>query len=379
MKRPLMIKLLSVLICACFLLPACGREPVEPEREQELSIWYVQGDMLSEELSALTEQFNAETGSVKVLLRAFATEEEFAAAMDSARPDMILCGHERAFALHEQGRLRDISAGFSGSAPAFHESFLQSSPCVGRSFFPAGAETPLLAVNSSAFKASSVYSEGQEPFSSLEKLCAAAAAYGQNEGKVFFTADSFASLFAAALAESETPFTGIRQEDIKSTAYKEVYNMLAEAAYCGGVAGFGSPALPLAESGDTVCALVSSPDIAPPLAEELSLYPQPLFGDAPILARSYGLAVTSPFADRDGAAARFISWLYSPERVSEAAQARGLIPSVSCGKPQSSDPRTELLHALSSSPLYFPELDNGCFRMNLEFEESFRAALEMLK
>ena len=356
MKTRPFFRIACFLLCACLLLSGCGEEIQTPE-EETVSIWLVEGELLAAELAALAEQFNNASFPVKAELRTFANEEELGAALDSARPDLILCGHERAVALHEQGRLRDVSAGFT-HAPAYSESFLALSDCVGSAFFPIGAETELLAVNGPAFDQSAASARGQQ-------------------GQVFFTADSFTSLFTLALGPVGSGFSGVREQDILREDYKRVYNLLAEAAYEGGLAACDSPALPLAENGDVVCALVSSIELTGELSGELELHP--LSGPAGCFARAVGLAVTSPFSGREQAIAKFLSWLLQPQRAVELALSHGLIPAVTGWEPEEAGVLDTALLSLSSAELYFPPLDSGYFRTDGEFEHRFRAALEMLK
>lgn len=374
MKTRPFFRIACFLLCACLLLSGCGEEIQTPE-EETVSIWLVEGELLSAELAALAEQFNNASFPVKAELRAFANEEELGAALDSARPDLIFCGHERAVALHEQGRLRDVSSGFT-HAPAYSESFLALSDCVGSAFFPIGAETELLAVNGPAFDQSAASALGRGSITSIEGLCAAASACGQ-QGQVFFTADSFTSLFTLALGPVGSGFSGVREQDILSEDYKRFYNLLAEAAYEGGLAACDSPALSLAENGDVVCALVSSIELTGELSGELELHP--LSGLAGCFARAVGLAVTSPFSGREQAIAKLLSWLLQPQRAVELALSHGLIPAVTGWEPEEAGVLDTALLSLSSAELYFPPLDSGYFRTDGEFEHRFRAALEMLK
>ena len=373
MKTRLLFRTLCLLLCVGLLLSACGEEIQTPE-EQTVSIWLVEGELLSAELTVLTEQFNSASFPVKAELRAFADEAALGEALDSARPDLILCGHERAVALYEQDRLRDISALFS-QAPAYSESFLALSDCVGSAFFPIGAETELLVLNGPAFDGSAASALGRESLSTLEGLCAAASACG-GQGQVFFTADSFTALFTAALGPV-AGFSGIREQDILSEDYKRVYNLLAEAAYEGGLAAYGDSALSLAENGNVVCALVSSIGLTGELSGELELHP--ISGPGGCFARAVGLAVTSPFSGQEQAIAKFLSWLLQPQRAESLALSRGLIPAITGWTPEEPGALDTALLSLSHAALYFPPLDSGCFRSEGEFEHRFRAALEMLK
>ena len=156
-----------------------------------------------------------------------------------------------------------------------------------------------------------------------------------------------------------------------------MYNLLAEAAYEGGLAACDSPALPLVESGEVVCALVSSIELTGELSGELKLHP--LSGPAGGFARAVGLAVTSPFSGREQAIARFLSWMLQPRRAADLALTRGLIPAIGGWAPEEPGEVETALLSLSEETLYFPPLDSGYFRSDGEFEHRFRAALEMLK
>lgn len=74
MKTRKCFRILCVLLCACLLLTGCGEEIKTPE-EETVSIWLVEGELLSAELTALAEQFNNASFPVKAELRAFANEE----------------------------------------------------------------------------------------------------------------------------------------------------------------------------------------------------------------------------------------------------------------------------------------------------------------
>ena len=108
MKKRLISALCALLLTGA-MLSGCSEMPDKEEKSTVISIWYVQGDLMSEALAAQAELFNQTARDISVELKVYAGESELASALDSARPDMILCGHERAFSLYEQQRLRDIS------------------------------------------------------------------------------------------------------------------------------------------------------------------------------------------------------------------------------------------------------------------------------
>ena len=110
-------KLMSALLCLCtLLLCACAGEVSEPDEQHQLKLWYVESAPMAEDLVQLAEEFNETHSGYKVVPRAFDSEQKLAAAFDSGHPDLLLCGHERAFALYEQDKLTDLSAALGGGA-----------------------------------------------------------------------------------------------------------------------------------------------------------------------------------------------------------------------------------------------------------------------
>ena len=113
-------KLTAALLCLCtLLLCACAGEEQEPDEQHQLKLWYVESAPMAENLVQLIEEFNASSSGYKVVPRAFESEQKLAAAFDSGHPDLLLCGHERAFALYEQDKLTDISSALGEDAPEF--------------------------------------------------------------------------------------------------------------------------------------------------------------------------------------------------------------------------------------------------------------------
>ena len=190
-------KITAALLCLCtLLLCACAGEEQEPDEQHQLKLWYVESAPMAENLVQLIEEFNASSSGYKVVPRAFESEQKLAAAFDSGHPDLLLCGHERAFALYEQDKLTDISSALGEDAPEFLSGVDIYSLSVGRSYFPLGAQTQLLYVNGAAFDASKTGAGvGSAAFGTIEALCAIATAYGRSTGEPFMTADSFADMF----------------------------------------------------------------------------------------------------------------------------------------------------------------------------------------
>ena len=67
MKTRPFFRIACFLLCACLLLSVCGEEIQTPE-EETVSIWLVEGELLSAELTVLAEQFNSASFPVKAEL-----------------------------------------------------------------------------------------------------------------------------------------------------------------------------------------------------------------------------------------------------------------------------------------------------------------------
>ena len=303
-------KLTAALLCLCtLLLCACAGEEQEPDEQHQLKLWYVESAPMAENLVQLIEEFNASSSGYKVVPRAFESEQKLAAAFDSGHPDLLLCGHERAFALYEQDKLTDISSALGEDAPEFLSGVDIYSLSVGCSYFPLGAQTQLLYVNGAAFDASKTGAGvGSAAFGTIEALCSIATAYGRSTGEPFMTADSFADIFYNCMLQHGEEFTGIAEQDMQSEEYKSLYNLLADAAYNHGLRALDGNAARLAEEGSVICALVHSSKLGGELPEWMRVYAFPGVegGEDMCSAELFGLAVTTRASEKLGGAAQFI-------------------------------------------------------------------------
>ena len=326
-------KLTAALLCLCtLLLCACAGEEQEPDEQHQLKLWYVESAPMAENLVQLIEEFNASSSGYKVVPRAFKSEQKLAAAFDSGHPDLLLCGHERAFALYEQDKLTDISSALGEDAPEFLSGVDIYSLSVGRSYFPLGAQTQLLYVNGAAFDASKTGAGvGPAVFGTIEALCSIATAYGRSTGEPFMTADSFADIFYNCMLQHGEEFTGIAEQDMQSGEYKSLYNLLADAAYNHGLRALDGNAARLAEEGSVICALVHSSKLGGELPEGMRVYAFPGVegGEDMCSAELFGLAVTTRASEKLGGAAQFIKWLCAPARYTAAALDGGCVPLIS--------------------------------------------------
>lgn len=387
--------LLALLLCAALLLSGCGQPgtpsepqpgisaqptaaptaapaavpsaaPPEPTEAPGLTLWLAEDAPLGEALQALAEKYNAQQPAMPVRLKSFASESALTAALTGSQPDLLLCGERTAAALMAADTLGTLAW------PDEPEGLFRDVPgCAENAFFPLGAELRVLALRGE----NRALLDGCD---SLETLCETAAGYGRRQDKPFFSCDSFARLFACALAQKGSPFYGMREQDLESGDYRTLYNLLAEAAFEGGLIPLEEAVLPAVRRGDLVCGICSSRELLTGDREGFAALPMPPMAGCEALtdAKICGLAVLRG-ADPEGAA-RFLGWLYAEDRAADAALAAGLIPAVDGAWSGADDVLSGLAMAAQSARFYLPPENSGLLLHGAEFEQSFRGALALL-
>ena len=331
--------------------PAPSAEPARPV----LRLWLSEDQPLFESLAALAEDYAAAQPEHALELRRFETVAELNAALTNEQPDLLLC-NER------------MAAQLPGALPEALPSLLFDAP---EGFVPLGAELPVLALR----EENCALLEGCD---TLEALCEAAASYGRQMEKPFFSADSFARLFACALAQKGSPFFAMREQDLESEDYRTVYNLLAEAAFEGGLVPLAEPVLAAVSRGELVCGICSSRQVLTGDRTELAVRPLPPMAGCEALtdAKLSGLAVL-PGADPAGTA-DFLNWLIADGRAADAALISGLIPAADGTWREADAVTAGLAEAAQCARLWLPDEDSGYLRQGADFEQSFRAALALL-
>ncbi len=375
----LMPRLICILLVLALLLCACSAPPPEETERpvQPVAIWLWEELPFCAALRALAAEYNDTQPERPVSLRVFSTEEALGTAMNDARPDLLLCSGDRAAALYEQGKLLSASPELTLS-PAFSS----YGGGVGRSFFPLGAEVPLLAVNAEGYLASPV-AGGTEAsaLSSAESLLSLAAAHGSSTDQPFFAVDSWADFFEALLPQGGEPFLAQQEQLRNSPKAAALYNALAEAAYAHGLYIGAQDPLPLVQDGSVIAVLLASRRLVG--AETgLSIYPAPRLteGEAILPAQVWGLAVINFSGEPIEGVDAFLSWLYQPERASALALEEGLLPAVSMPVGDEDAPTLDnaLLRTGESFLLRPAESGSDWAFRSEDFDAALRTALALL-
>lgn len=358
---------LLLLVMLGMLLTACTQraEPVS----DAVTVWYTAECPFAGELEKLAAEYNAalKNGALPVSLRAVESEEALAQAFNLMPPDLLLCAHSQAFRLYERGLLRTAAI---SDVPDYGE-LERYSPCVGSGYFPLGYQVQLLYARADAFDSASP--------DRLEELLDRAAGYGEQEKEPFFTASSFAELLYDMTLSLGSEFHALRSRDISNRDYVYAYNLLAEAAYTGGLSAVEYPAAGLVQGGYLPCAAVCSTELVGCAEDGYVIAPLPRIGEGEdYLAESFGLALTVR-EGRDAAPAEaFLRWLLQPERLCAAALDAGLVPPVDTTIQAESALDTALIEVGRQGSPHLPAPGCDFLKNRTEFETEFRKTMERL-
>ena len=370
--RILCLLLVLALLCGC----GAGAPEAAPEAPEPVTLWLWEGEPCAAALAALASEYDAGRPERPVSVRVFESENAMGAALNEGRPDLLLCSGERAVALYAQGKLRDAAPG-----AAFLPALTEIDECVGRAYFPLGAELPLLAVNAALYLASpATDGVGEGALSRVGSLCSLAAAHGMASEQPFFAAGSWAEFFALCLHQAGEPFDGRASSLSRGAHAAALYNMLAEAAYARGLYVGAEDAGELVRRGYVVCALLPSRALASD-TEGLMCYPAPVFdgGDALYPAALWGLAVTAAEDEPLDGVEPFLAWLFEPERSAALAADEGLLPPLAIdSEGAEGSPEEALRRAAQSATLVLPDGKAAWREHAADFDQELRAALALL-
>lgn len=343
-------------------VPPVSEAPEEPE----LLLWMTRDCPLTVSLTAYADEYREQSVGTPLRIRVFDDEETMREAMRTERPDLLLCDSRLAAQLAGEGELSSALP-WPELLPLF-----QADPAVcGGGFAPLGAELPVLITRQDTLPRVA-------DCASLEALCAKAVQYAREQGRPFLSADSFSQIFADALAQRGCPFYAMREQDLENEAFRDVYNLLADTAFEGGLVSADGPVLTLVAGGELACGICSSREVLGAEQDGLLALPlPPMEGcEALVETRIWGIALA---ADGQEAALDFLGWLNENGRAQAAALDSLLVPAAPGDWSDYAGTAADgLLHAAEVCRPYLPEADGFYARNGAKFEQSFRAALALL-
>ena len=360
-------KIVISVLLAALALSGCGENN---QTRDSVSLWCLESEPALNELNKLVSQYNSKRGRdvLPVSVRTFPDEISLAAGFDTMRPDILLCSENKAQELSGLGLTKDISTHLSLPCPSYYSYITERIPEAGLDIFPLGGDIQLLCTKKDCFSLS------ERNDLSIKFICSEAEKYAEEKGLPFFTAQSFSNLIYDAMLEEGREFHALKDYDIKHEEYRSIYNLLASAAYSGGLISSEYSPCQLLRASYLPCAFVKSSSLSDFPTEDYSLF-MPFEAES-CLSQISCFAVTIREGRDKSSAAAFLSWLFEGANFSSLSVKSGLVPSFQISDYAASSSFEALLIKLStSSKLHLPEKNSDFLLNQLEFEQSFRQAI----
>lgn len=340
---------------------------------QQLSLWYVAGDVSPSAMESLALEYNDHRGrdSYALSLQSFPSEEELASAFEYERPDLLLCSYTRAADLGNRGLLGAVELADRDYLPAIEDAL----PFAGRSFFPLGSAVPMLVFDSSMLNEAGISPD----FGSFERFLESAAEYRQKTGAPFFSAESLSPLLCTCCASLGYELKGEPELDGMNEDFAGTYNALASAALEGSFLPPGESRLEMVAAGLLPCVLLDRPSgIQLPEGLDYGPLPLPESGQAVYVPDIMGFAVTGANSYALASVRDFLLWMQEDFSYRDTL-ALGLVPVTAQLKTEEATLPLEqlLLDTYHQEAIVYPPLGNFCEKRQ-EMENELCRALDLL-
>jgi multiple sugar transport system substrate-binding protein len=160
-----------------------------------------------------------------------------------------------------------------------------------------------------------------------------------NDGKAFYSADSFFNLAQVGMEQMGTSLFDGTQLQLDTPEFEQIWNNVFECAVKGGYAIYGGYSSDLSKTGDIICSTGSTAGILfygdevtyPDNTKEKVEYavlPYPIFegGKNIAIQRGSGLIIAKSTPQKEEAAALFLKWFTSPEQNIRFISSTGYLP-----------------------------------------------------
>ncbi len=359
--------LVALCLTATFLLSGCDAQqnPLDPQKPVTVTMWHHFGGMSQESMETLLDEFNNTIGrenGVIISVTSIASTKELTeklgmiAAGDPGAPDMpdiATVYPSGAMELFQAGMLAELDNYFSNEElNAYIPQYIEEGRLSdGRLYvFPFAKSTEALFVNKTYFdRFAAATGVTSESFSSFEGIAAAAVKYYEwtdeqtpdvpNDGKAFFSADSWFNNALVGTAQMGGSFVGETRLNTDGETYRRVWDVAMPPALAGGYAVADGYTSTLSVTGDIVCSTgstagvtfygdtVTFPDNTMETVE-FNVLPFPVFegGQKTALQRGTGLIVAKTERQKEYAAALFLKWFTAPEQNMRFVSRTGYLP-----------------------------------------------------
>lgn len=352
-------------IILSLLVIGCRGVKLDPKNPVTITMWHNFGGQMQSVMDELIDEFNSSTGRKKgviVSVTSISASKDIhekllmIAAGDPGAPkmpDIVTAYPKTALILSEQGLLAPLDEQFTRKElDAYLPQFIEEGrlPDGNLYVFPIAKSTEVLFINQTLFdRFSAATGVTLDSLATFEGIAEAAVNYYQwsdsltpniaNDGKAFFTADSWFNIAKVGAAQLGDTFVSPDHLNVTTDTYRRIWDVTVPPALAGGYAITDSYSSELSKTGEIVCSLGSTAGILfygdsityPDNTTEAVTYtilPYPVFKGGKKLAiqRGSGMCVKRSTPDKEYAAALFIKWFTQPEQNMRFVSSTGYLP-----------------------------------------------------
>lgn len=366
MKKNRLRWLFALLICMPCLI-GCSRKShgLNPKAPITLTMWHNFGGEMQQLMDNLIDEFNSTVGKEQGIiinvtaissssqlqenLNMIVNEEPGAPEM----PDIATCYPKTAVLFQEKGLLANLDDYFTEEElSAYIPQFIEEGRFgdQGLYVFPFAKSTEILYLNQTLFDEFAAETGiAMECFATFEGIADAAIKYYEwtdaktpeipNDGKSFYSADSWLNLAQAGMIQLGTKLFEENTLNLQNETYHQIWQVLYQPSVVGGFALYDGYSSDLSKTGDLVCSTGSSAGIlfygdtityADNTIREVtySILPYPTFegGSKTVIQRGNGLCVAKTDDTRQYAASVFLKWFTDAKQNIRFISSTGYLP-----------------------------------------------------
>jgi multiple sugar transport system substrate-binding protein len=366
-----MKKIAPFLMSLCFLsvfLQGCSagkKQLLDPKKPVTVTMWHNFGGIMKDSMVTLIDEFNNSVGKEKGIIinvdsitasreqneKLAMIAEDTPGAPDM--PDIVTAYPLMAISLSNAGLLAQMDDYFTQEElAAYVPHFVEEGRLPdGRLYvFPVSKSTEALFLNKTLFdRFSQSAGVSLGDLATFEGIARTAVKYyewtdGQtpdipNDGKAFFTADSWFNLAEVGTAQLKGEFVKDKNLDKHSETFQRIWDLSVSPALSGGYAVADGYSRDLYKTGEIVCAMGSTagilfygdtviyPDNTSEKIESIVL-PYPVFegGQKVALQRGAGMVIAKSTPQKELAAATFLKWFTATEQNMRFVFETGYLP-----------------------------------------------------
>ncbi|NLV17677.1 MAG: extracellular solute-binding protein [Syntrophomonadaceae bacterium] len=365
MRRIIPAMLLVAVLLYGMLTGCQGGTKLDPKNPVTITMWHNYGGQMQTTMDKLIDEFNVTVGRERGIIlnvtsvTAMKEQEEKLAMIANGdpgapqMPDLVTAYPKTAALLAAKGLLAPLEHQFTASELAeYIPQYIEEGRLSDDKLyvFPIAKSTEVLFVNQTLFdRFSAATGVSVESLATFEGIAAAAAKYYEwtdaetpdipNDGKTFYTADSWSNIAQTGMAQMGSMFAGPDRLLTDTLSYKKIWDFCIPSALSGGFAVYNGYSSDLSKTGDIICSTGSTAGILfygdtitypDNTIEKVSytILPYPTFegGEKIALQRGAGMVIKKSTPEQEYAAAIFLKWFTSPDINMRFISSTGYLP-----------------------------------------------------